>query len=765
MNQPSLSIRHLYSQYLETLSDQRTAKNNLTNALVRYAVPALGGPIPEVAKRRRCNAKQIEAGLSFLNSQPASLIHSMVDNMNQRMAELKLSAAQRERSRRALRDLTRWVIEQDLLEPTVKIPQMDINTHPWGFNSDGVTPKGAAELYEEYLATLTQRTERSDFKNAIARFFVPAVGGPMLFFNTPVTAAEIEAAVDYLRHHVNSSQLLESSAIASVALDAYDLSQTQKTRIRTTLKKFRDWCQEQTYLPLPHEVPPVPWDDDETRDLKPIQFNTFYTNGNNRLYEKVDDPETGESKMRKRRELTPGVEQYNKSAPAHTLGAKVFPGDYINDYLKQQLDDYTAWREFEGIRPGSIKSEVRQIKQFLGWMVRYKNVSLADLRFESFITKNQLLVNSEEELEMDEDKIFMHERKLFRKAKRSADLDYQKAEEYLAFGNLHPASKSRYIHAMICIAKFVYRRERGTDEFAFDRYIPILRRLLTLQRKFNKQEKETGRSIPLHKNLVSWDSVILLMEKLRQRADCHYVYNRRSTAKGREAKSRPNSAVANDLQKFLGLAFMVNFPSRSRTYYELEIGRTFCEGLLVNEGLANFIPVDNLEDRQQAKFYISHSPEDFKSGKNFAAESEYGWWAELENTRFPNGQTLYDYIRRWLDWGRHINGPVEHNFFFRRCHNTQPIDVDVWRSRNRLLFETEFGVPVPPRVLRQIYATNFTLHSASEAAKRGAACALQHDYETHQKKYDMASTIRIMKPAMEFNNEYIQKVLQQNSTS
>jgi hypothetical protein len=245
---------------------------------------------------------------------------------------------------------------------------------------------------------------------------------------------------------------------------------------------------------------------------------------------------------------------------------------------------------------------------------------------------------------------------------------------------------------VLSIAKFVYRDVLGTDDFPVDGSIPILLRLLKRQAELKTKGKSTPQTISYHETSVSWAKAIEAMEHERRRADQSILAEKQRSRSGYKLRQRTDTGVANDLQRLVSFAFCLTIPSRARTFYDLRIGETFEEGILDR---TFFLSVQELKQRgiwEQCKdavrFYIHHRQPDFKVGKFMAPVllNNDGWRAEIPNLQFSNAD-LYSYIRRWLDWGRETQGPVNHNFFFRQAYTPAPMKGGDWNNRIKKILD------------------------------------------------------------------------------
>ncbi|HEY9728760.1 MAG TPA: hypothetical protein V6D50_20105 [Chroococcales cyanobacterium] len=876
-----LTANEIYTRYLETLQDDREAMNNFRSGIIKYFIPSLGGPIPNAEKYRPLSQIEIEAALNYLNSEVSlAQLASCHEHATKTLSELKVSDAQRERIRRALHQFVDWGLNEEYLPPPhnpipqetcAKIPLRNLGE----YDLEPTTPLHAYLEYHKHLEG--RREQQNNITNVLARYFVPAVGGPLVT-HLQFTGVEMDAAHQCLET-VSMAHLDKAVELATVAMKALGVSLTQRTRLRSALKDFLDWCRKQRYLPLiPDSIPAPPWLDaaDGVQDRKDELVKCSYTSL--QIYEAycdhlkaIDKPngvgkiqsavvrylvpamggpspkstrtspdeikagiaylekipaeqlkdgcteadidrkirtelkgwlewaesqryfelvafsteeiqfnlirKVGEHRTKKRH--TPGAEMHERRVAVHQLCAKQFPDDYINEALDSQIRNFWEWWQSEGAVKGTIDGTEEQLMQLLGWLHRYEGISLEELALELLITKSKLIPeleididNIDEESDLDQydeqiNKLASLKVLLKTRAQFRANQDMKRVERYLKFlKENHPGSKQKRIALIIAIAKFLYREEIGTEDFPTPNSIPILWRLLNKQAELGAQNKTTPRTVRLnHENILPWGYAVRLVMIQKKRCDRYILYNQSSQhKKGYTAKSRRETGLAKELQNFLSIALpVIAFPSRSRTYYDLRIGETFKEGCFVEgqfrskEQLEKEGILKNYEDR--IGFYIHHMVDDSKIGKTIAGEWEFGWWALIPDYEFPDGSRLYQYIRRWLDWGRPVLGATWHNNFFVKRNTNKPADCDTWRSRIKNMFNREFGVCVPPQHLRIMYSTSLSAHNASQEVKDAAACALEHSRKIHDEKYDMLASVRRIEPAIAFNMQYMDRVL------
>jgi|GEM_PF-1257209 len=724
LNLKPTNARQVLEQYLEQIED-REIKLDTSNSIIRFFVPACGGPLPHHKPALDC---EIEVGLQYLETIPLEYLNEAPSIATVALDALGLTMRHGTRVRNALRDLIKWAVaEQYLPKPN--------SVAPWGGEVLSQEMLGVItqekqqtlfEYYEEYCRHLEESgrlTEINALGTALVRYFVPGCGGPAPI-HARATANEVQAALAYLKT-VPLDQLSKGTELTEAEFDRRKVSLEKRRPIRSRLRAWFNWAMERDGKTV------------EIEEFQPV-FNTFYTNGVKREFKK------------------PGMELHEKRSPVHKLCAKQFPDDYLNDGLQEQLNTYKQWRRDNEVTPGALHTEEEQILQVLGWLHRYESIPLSELSFEHLITRNKLTFWAVEYPSREE---YLTKKEIgIQKACKRADEDKKRVERYLAFTGKNPNSQSRRLFITLSIARFVYKDVLGSDDYPEERDIPIFRRLLNIQVSLKKKGKVTQQTMKHSETSTSWEKLVQAMEKERHRADLVTICVKDRTRKGYRDQRRPDTAVANDLQTFLSTAVCIIIPSRSRTFYDLRIGETFKEGVLTKLGLLS--PHDLHKQglweqyKDEIRFYIHHGTEDFKVGKSMTPallESE-GWWAEITNISFGNA-CLYDYIRRWLEWGRATQGAVNHNFFFRKDYSPDPMTVSNWNHRIKGIFERWTGVPVPPKNVRRIFTSEFPEY------KESAALLLQHSESMHVTHYDMRNTVEKLRPVMEANKAFISEVL------
>lgn len=716
----------MYEEFSKQLTDAEE-KEDFQNAVTRFFVPGTDGPV--IFHKPALNI-EIKAALQHLKSTPLEYLNEAESIVTDVMKALNISATHQTRIRNSIRKWLTWGREEKYLPNPLDIA-------PWGGeliptllpnqNVEEALPSALDyyNRYREYLQSTGSESEVNFLQSTLIKYLVPAYGG-----SSPsgkrATPAEIEAGINYLQE-ISIEQLQDALQLIEAQFELLGVKNGNCYALRSRIKAWLDWHSSQGDFAFLSQQP-LP------------EFNTFYTNGI------------------RQKQPKPGRELHKNRCPVHKLCAKAFPDDYINPLLEQEIKDYKAWRLANDVRPGAIATEEEQILQALGWLHRYEGIPLEQLSLECLISKCQLIFWIKDY--PNREKYFFEKEKGTQAAQEQAKTDIKKIQRYLSFVGGHPESQKKRVSLLIAMSKFIYRDLIGSDDYPDERDIPVIRRLLNTQVDLGKKAKSVAPTVSYHETSVTWPEAITAMEKQRRRAEQVIIYIKRDgNPKGYDEEQRPETALANDLQKFLSLAFCLLVPSRSRTFYDLRIDETFKEGILTEN---KFLSVADLKEKglweelkNQVAFYIHHHADDYKTGKAMAPVlmNNGGWWVELPNFRFNTNQCLYDYVRRWLKWGRYAEGAVEHNFFFRHNFSPKPLDVGAWGARIKTMFAHWTGVKVSPGSIRKMFSSQFPQHIES------AALLLQHSQQMHNTNYDMRHSLTKMQPVMDANQEFMQNIL------
>ena len=390
-------------------------------------------------------------------------------------------------------------------------------------------------------------------------------------------------------------------------------------------------------------------------------------------------------------------------------------------------------------------SAVEAIYRILGWLHRYKGLPLEELRLESIINFIQLKIPSEEAIDSegkyDYYQHMMKKIKAREDAVKLANKNINLIQEYLKFIGCHPKTKISALCTCIAVAKYVFQEELDNENCIDEADLLIVKRLKKLSNSINIKANSAPPTVAHADKSIPWEEAMDVLELYRQRADA---------TKSDRAETREKSAILESLQTFLSLAFMLLIPvDRSRTYYELELGKTFVYGIYERD---RFTPARKMQDPSTATWYIHLMPGDYKTGKIYG---EY--WGIMPNVQFSDGQKLYEYIDKWLQSGREYKQKCNHNFFFRKVRKYDRLSVDDWGHRIKKIFAHETGVPVTPKELRKMYVTYLNNQQVTNAELKGAAKAMHHSPKMQEKIYNSQNILDSIAPVYDFNERMHKK--------
>ncbi|MEA5452962.1 hypothetical protein VB780_30605 [Leptolyngbya sp. CCNP1308] len=330
-------------------------------------------------------------------------------------------------------------------------------------------------------------------------------------------------------------------------------------------------------------------------------------------------------------------------------------------------------------------------------------------------------------------------------------------QDFLDWLDLPPASQLCYVNTFRSIATYIYRKELEASKHERSVQIHTIQAINSIGLELEKIKNHSPESVSFEIKSIPWNDCIRTIEKLRQRYEEKFTYqNSKREKSGIHPRKRTIYALARDLQNFLSVTLKVVIPpDRSRTYYELELGRTLLYGKF--EG-RSFTPIERLEDTSQAAWYIHLGIEDYKTGKSYG-----NYWAPIPNQKFADGKKLYDYIEEWLSWGRESHGPVDHNFFFRGVSDRGPLNHADWWNRIVDIMDRETGIAVSPKEFRRIYVSFLKSQRATNAQLEAARIAQHHSKKMQDFVYDQREQMDKLAPIYEFNEEVIDAILESMS--
>ena len=597
------------------------------------------------------------------------------------------------------------------------------------------------DAYSDFQASNT-KVNKSTLRSVIHRFLAEHWGGEAPK-GAKATNEEVFELIDSLKK-LPATLLIDSMDILEKEFATKSIAKENSKSYKSAYKVFLEWAEANNYCEQVKE-----------QNLKPSVQQQIFTRH-----------KKGSGTKQKRNYHNRSSKQpfalTSKDGNSQQL---IYADDYVNSALANELKLFERFRsENHNCSFRTIQKDISIIYRILGWLHRYKDIPLEDLSLDliiKFIKLNVFYSHFRDEKGEINYQDYVNRKAMVRQeAVELANENRKLIEEYLDFIGGHPNTKVIVIGLCIAVAKFIFRGEIGTDEYINDTDLPIVRRLNQLSNIFSKKAKSTLPSVAHADKSISWQETFNILEVLRKRIHClktEYVYIPKQTNKQRICKKlRSKNAIINDLQIFLSLAFMVLIPTdRARTYYELEIGKTFVYGIYKD---GKFTPVEKLQDKTVAIWYIHLMPDDYKTGKIY---KEY--WGIMPNIQFDHNHNLYSYIDKWINEGRQYGGKCNHDYFFRQIKRYKALTTVDWNVRIKAIFVQETGIPVTPKELRKMYITHLNNKGATNTELKGAAYAMHHSQKMQEGVYNSQTIMDRVQPIQEFNERMFKEVFNSGS--
>lgn len=555
------------------------------------------------------------------------------------------------------------------------------------------------DLFERYKLHLEDRNDAQSIphiQTALLRFTIPEWEGPIIQ-GSKATASEVTAGLTFMQT-LEVTKIEEAIDAQSRVFAKLKVSKQRQRQIRHYLKRMVDWA----------------------------------------VAEKIASPESNTESQkenyvfRTRREPVKNLTTRCGSFSPYALGK--IPGDYINEKLQVELDNFT---EFIGAELNCKSKITREDKikpslmKILGWAVRQGKQSLSNLSLTFLVPCVDLHPRIENYPSYE--KYCIAKVEADRKARDSAEYTVKLCKEYFAsrekvINTWSFRSKDGYVDNLIRVAKYIYRDQ--TDKGIAKNFedIPAVVRLQNYCKEIRDSNTDPDfLVVPHDKKFVSWVEVISTLEKLRTEANLEENWYLDGHKRVMCRHQRVPQSIAKSYQQFLLLGFFVLIPpDRQRTVRELMYGRNLKYGFFQDQ---RFIAKDINEDCPGAALFLFHKADDYKTG------STYGnWYAPIPNTDFPDGKNFYYYIRRWLNEYRETLKP-NHDYFFTQSRKHKPLNGHDTYQIIRAIFARFTGVLVNPHELRHIYNTHLADIEATDAQRRSTALCMKQSEATARKVY------------------------------
>lgn len=590
------------------------------------------------------------------------------------------------------------------------------------------TPPGnAKEILLLYINSLKQIEKTADIhqiKSAFTRFVIPALGG-----SSPIgkkaTEQEVSDGLQFLEQ-INLAQLQNAKNILEEYFQKIKVPKEKCRLPRHSLNKMLGWLEEQGWL--------------LTEDLLNDEIKTH----------RMTLP---------RGQRLPLIKSGGKMPVAvHAFGFQ--EGDILSDYLLNQIEEFKNFSETRGIRPATYEHDYINALRFLGWFYHYKcqqNYPMEKLCFETVIPVintnidiSKFILDEENHQEESPSLVryLVANYKAKNQAKIAGEAQVKLFEEYAKFLAGHPKTLTNRLQSIINVAKYLYKTITEDDDIEGYHDIPVIEAFRRKRKLLQRIARKTEPTVTHDVKNIPWEQAMDVLNQLRIEVDKKYNYTKIKDNNHRfNQGKRTFSAMVGSYQKFLLLGFMILMPpDRSRTYQELEVGKTLVWGEY--DGL-NFTTKEKMTSPEYAKVYLKLNRLDYKTGDTYG---EY--WCEVPNRKFPNGKRFYEYIDTWLTEYR-PNFAQNHNKFFTMNSRGKQFPWNTQSIRQRILgvFKRFTKTPVSPKELRTMYVTNLKRVGASYAELESASVGLHHSMKTLNNYYDRLDQYEKLKPIASLNEK------------
>jgi hypothetical protein len=319
-----------------------------------------------------------------------------------------------------------------------------------------------------------------------------------------------------------------------------------------------------------------------------------------------------------------------------------------------------------------------------------------------------------------------------------------------------------YLKSVVNLGKFIYFKQ--TKYFAEEggyRDIELIERLRKLEGEKSKNSITSGQKTEAKKRrrakMVPWPKILLATEMAFIKFEEKYKYGVNTKTRYKNGNpqvskaKRSQMAQLQDFQIALILAIATALPpSRSKIYYQMELGKTLVKALLINGVL---VSLENLPDhkKQLATWWLCLTPPEGK--KNTIGEE--GWKAEIPNRKFSTGKTLYWYLEEWINNWLPILNP-KHNCLYSTKQGGK-LTSSTYGRKVCDAFWSFIGSPVNPHLLRHILITYAYERGMTDEERRSLAKCQQHSEETQAKIYNEQEMLKSLEPALKLSQKFVEE--------
>ncbi len=641
-------------------------------------------------------------------------------------------------------------------------------------------PKTIKDLLELYRGTI-KPADFSATLSTLTRYTVPAIEGPSPK-SSRASSQEIEAALRFLEK--KSIWVLEQlEEHQEKYFESVKLPADKRYLPRSILKKLIDWARKQGFLTQKvskkeiviyrhTRVPSTPPQKSKPSDS--CQFgskNEDFVKGKN--WKPISSKAAPKWQQRFVTSVLPLVQcsplliaiswiEIAKTSPPLFLGNPTIDGELLKfiNFMAEKMKRSLA----------TTKRDVEVILRILEWLKREEpQLKLDQLELAAIIP--ELTIPAD--ISIDQ---FSNEERPGEAlwiARSKAEKEMTEAEEkvstlmsnYLGSLTVTFETQVNYLKSVVNLAKFIYSdktkdfyREGGYEDIGL---IKVLRKLQTekSEESVTSGQKTEARNRRCAK-MVPWPKVLLAVELAVIKFEQKYKYGVNTQTRYKNGSPRismairPERAQFHDLQNALILAMATALPpSRSKVYYQMEIGKTLIKGMLIN---GVFVSLENLPEtkKELATWWLRLTPPDGKKD----TIGEEGWQAEIPNRKFSTGKTLYWYLEEWINnWRPKLNPKHNYLYITEKGHS---LTTKKYGHKVSNAFRRFIGSPINPHLLRHILITYAYEMGMTDAEKRSLAICQQHSEETQARIYNEQEMLNSLQPALQLNQKFLNEFYQ-----
>jgi hypothetical protein len=640
-------------------------------------------------------------------------------------------------------------------------------------------PKTAKDLLKLYQGT-AKPNDFSAFLSTLTRYSVPAIEGPSPK-SSRASKEEVEAALKFLdKKSVWILDQLEEQQ--EKYFDLLKLPPDKRYLPRSILKKMIDWARQQGFLTptaskkekiiYRHTRVPNTSQKGKTSDSCQLGRKSEHFVRSD-TWKPLSPKEASYWRQRFVRAVIPFLHSYPLLiAVAGVEITKISPPLFlVNPTLDQELTRFISFLQKEmNQAPDTTGRDIKTILRILEWLYREEYQHKPEQLSLTSIIPDLPIPDS---ITISQFKNEAHPGEALWIARSIAEEEMTQAisqmketvSNYLDSLNVTFETQVTYLKSVVNLAKFIYfKQTKDFEEEGGYKDIELIGKLRKIESEKTKSSVTSGQRTEAKKRrqakMVPWPKILLAAEIAFIKFEQKYKYGVNTKTRYKNGNpqvskaKRSYSAQLQDFQVALILAMATALPpSRSKVYYQMEIGKNLVKAMNVDGILVSF---ENLaEDKKHlATWWLCLSPPDGKRD----TIGEEGWQAEIPNRRFSTGKTLYWYLEEWINnWLPGLK--PKHNYLY-STEKGNKVTTETYGHRVSNAFRRFIGSPVNPHLLRHILITYAYERGMTDAEKRSLAICQQHSEETQARIYNEQEMLNSLQPALKLNQKFLKEFYQ-----